>query len=117
MRKIEQAIVDKLRSKDEGSFVLSRNHEGVARDTVRVKDGMAEYFLYGAELACLDYERGGALSLGTNYKGRGAFSATTKARINAIARAFGPPGVYQEHFVWHWQDGEPYTGERYFPFN
>lgn len=42
-------------------------------------------------------------------------SATTKQRINAIARKYDLPGVYQKNFVWHWSDNdEEYAGIRVF---
>lgn len=42
-------------------------------------------------------------------------TVTTKDRINALARHFKLPTIYQRDFVWYWSDGQPYDGIREFP--
>jgi hypothetical protein len=39
-------------------------------------------------------------------------TATTKSRLNAIAREFGVCGVYQKNFEWFFDDGEPFNDMR-----
>ena len=41
-------------------------------------------------------------------------TATTKQRINAIAKYYNLPEVKQKNFIWLWTDGVEYTGVREF---
>lgn len=48
-------------------------------------------------------------------KNCGYYTATTKSRLNAIARHFKLPCIYQKNRAWYWTDGILFNREREFP--
>ena len=119
MKQIERAIVEALTAEgSEGRVsvrVLSRNKDGIVRDRVESTKNDARYYLYDTMLAHL-YEVNGKRYLSLGARGGAYRTATTKGRINAIARAFYKytESVYQQDYIWHWTDGCDYEGTRTF---
>lgn len=105
MRTIESKILAAIDARK--PFRVSRNGEIHDRVLLTTTPVGVVYQLCNASIAFIDDD---TITLRT----RGWHTNTTKSRLNAIARHFNLPTIYQKNFIWYWSDGLRVEGERTF---
>lgn len=95
MRKIEEWMIDAIKN---GESTPARTFDAKRANTrVHHVIGRVEVQLHGHTIARIDGDRAEFNLCGWN-------TSTTRSRINALAREFGHPGIFNKA-------GEPFTGD------
>jgi hypothetical protein len=114
MKVVEQKIIEAMDGPD-GDYRLS-GRDAVYNRTTEGADGIptitSRYKLHNSTVAYRCERLVATMSLGV--EGGYWQTLTTKCRINAVAVAYGLPGVRQKNYRWKWDDGVDYDGVRVF---